>query len=58
MDQLVEDRSTRHDLVHDLMQLFVSSRQPSMYRLTSLPAEKLLLRQRRDAAWAQLHGGG
>lgn len=41
MDQLVEDRSTRHDLVHDLMQLFVSSRQPSMYRLTSLPADKL-----------------
>ena len=39
--QLVEDSSKRHGLVHDLMQPLVSSRQPSMYRLTLLPAVQL-----------------
>ena len=36
-----EHRSTRHDLVHDLMQLLVSSRQPSRYRLRLLPVVEL-----------------
>jgi hypothetical protein len=39
-DQLSEDRSNRHG-VHNLVQLLVGSRQPSMYKLTSLPAAEL-----------------